>query len=114
MHYSVCAPVPQLFQRLAAILNDLAIDGFDPTVGGQDRNEAGYPVDCRAQTSLAFTQRFLRANDFRHVRAGTAIAEELSVCIEHRLATCLHVDGGGAVAASGEIHEVAERLVRVH
>src|SRR5262245_22067539 len=109
-----CSPILQLFRRPAKILDHLAIDGFELTIRGRDRNKTGYPIDCRTQTSFAFAQRFLRANDSRHVCAGAAIAEELSVCIEHRLATRLHVHGGGALAASGEIYEVAERLVRVH
>src|SRR6516165_3648518 len=60
MNGSRCGPVLQLFQRPARILEDLAIDGFDLTIRGQDPNQTGYPVDCRAQTSLAFTQRLLR------------------------------------------------------
>ena len=59
MYRSVCAPVPQLFQRLAAIFKDLTIYGFEVTVRGQDRNEARYPVNRRAQTSLAFAERLL-------------------------------------------------------
>ena len=59
MYRSVCSPVPQLLQRLSAILEDLAIDGFDLTIRGQNRNETRYPVNGRAQTSLAFTQRLL-------------------------------------------------------
>src|SRR5262245_47885273 len=59
MNGSDCCPVLQLFQRPARILEDLAIDGFDLTIRGQDPNQPGYPVDCRAQTSLAFTQRLL-------------------------------------------------------
>src|SRR5262245_3779645 len=109
-----CSPVLQLFRRPAKILEHLAIDGFEFTIWGRDRNETRDSVNGRAQALLALAKRFLRANDFSHVRAGTAIAEELSVCIEHRLATRLHVDGVGAVAASGEIHEVAKRPVRVH
>src|SRR5262245_28602647 len=59
MNRSVCGPVLQLFQRPARILEDLAIDGFDLTIRGQHPNQTGYPVDCRAQTSLAFTQCLL-------------------------------------------------------
>src|SRR6516162_1245151 len=60
VYRSVCSPIPQLLQRLSAILKDLAIDGFDVTVRRQDPNETRDPVNCRAQTSLAFTQRLLR------------------------------------------------------
>src|SRR5215472_14054362 len=61
MNRSVCLPVLLLFQWQAIILEDLAIDGIDLTIRGQDPNETRYPVNCRAQTSLAFTQRLLRA-----------------------------------------------------
>src|SRR6516162_2657670 len=57
MYCSVCTPVLQLFQWLATILEDLAIDGLDLTIRGQDRNETRYPVNCRTQTSLAFAHR---------------------------------------------------------
>src|SRR6516165_11234040 len=56
MYRSVCCPIPQLLQRLSAILEDLAIDGFELTIRGQDANETGYPVNCRARLSFAFTQ----------------------------------------------------------
>jgi hypothetical protein len=67
MYRSACAPVPQLFQGLTAILKDLTIYGFDVTVRGQDRNEAWYPVNRRAQTSLAFTQGLLGTFALRHI-----------------------------------------------
>src|SRR5215471_4010993 len=60
VYRSVCTPIPQLLQRLSAILKDLAIDGFDLTVRRQGPNETGDSVNCRAQTSLAFTLRLLR------------------------------------------------------
>ena len=46
MYRIVCSPVLQLFPRPATILDDLAIDGFEFTVRGHDRNETGYPVNC--------------------------------------------------------------------
>src|SRR5262245_43169997 len=61
MNRAVSVPVLQLFQRPAAILEDLAIYGFDLAIRGQDGNGTRYPIDCRAQTSLAFTQRLLGA-----------------------------------------------------
>src|SRR5882757_8105813 len=57
MHRIACSPVLHLFKRPAEIIDDLAIEGIKLTVRGHDRNETGYPVDCRAQTSLAVTQR---------------------------------------------------------
>src|SRR5215469_8905788 len=60
MNRSVRFPVLCLFQRPTTILEDLAIDGFDLTIRGQDPNETRDPVNCRAQTSLAVTQRLLR------------------------------------------------------
>src|SRR6516165_3275867 len=60
MDHFVGAPVLQLFQWEAIVLKDLAIDGFELTIRGQDPNETRDPVNCRAQTSLAFTQRLLR------------------------------------------------------
>ena len=39
-------PVLLLFHRSAKILDALAIDGFDFTVRGHDRDETGYPVKC--------------------------------------------------------------------
>src|SRR6516162_5706061 len=60
MYHFVGAPVLQLVQGQAIILEELAIDGFDLAIRGEDPNETGYPVNCRAQASLAFTQRLLR------------------------------------------------------
>src|SRR5215467_3101457 len=60
MYRSICGPVPQLFERLATILDDLTIHGFKLPVGGKARNETRYAVNCRPQTSLALTQRLLR------------------------------------------------------
>src|SRR5262245_21541786 len=60
VYRSVCAPVLQLFKWLAAILQDLAIDGFDLTIRGQRPNETRYPVNCRTQASLAFAQCLFR------------------------------------------------------
>src|SRR5262252_1454940 len=60
MYHFVGAPVLHLFEWQAIILDDLAIHGFDVTVRGQDPDETWYPVNCRTQTSLAFTQRLLR------------------------------------------------------
>src|SRR5262249_29710081 len=56
---SICGPVPQFFERLATILDDLTIHGFKLPVGGKARNETRYPVNSRPQTSLALTQRLL-------------------------------------------------------
>src|SRR5215831_13391676 len=67
MNRSACAPTLQPIQRSAAILEELAIHGFDVTVRGQDRNETRYPVNCPAQTSLAFTQRFFRPLALRQI-----------------------------------------------
>src|SRR6516165_12264219 len=58
MDHFVGAPVLQLFQWEAIVLKDLAIDGFELTIRGQDPNETRDIVNCRAQTSLAFTQCF--------------------------------------------------------
>src|ERR1700722_9285548 len=52
MHCIVCSPVLYPFHRLAKILQELVIDGFEFTVRGQDRNQTGYPVKCRACTSF--------------------------------------------------------------
>src|SRR5215470_19119650 len=60
MEHFVGAPVLQLFQWEAMVLDDLAIGGFDLAIRGQDPNAPGYPVNDRTQTSLAFTQRLLR------------------------------------------------------
>src|SRR5215469_1147244 len=67
MYYSVCDPVLQLFQWLATILEDLAIDGLDLTVRRQDPDETRYPVNRRAQISLAFTQGFFGTLALRHI-----------------------------------------------
>src|SRR5215472_16959583 len=60
MNRPACAPVLQSFQRPATILEDLAVHGFDVAVRGQDPNETRYPVNRRAQTLLAFTERLVR------------------------------------------------------
>src|SRR5882672_973376 len=107
MHRIVCSPVLYPFQRSAKILEELAIGGFEFTVRGQDRNETGYPVNCRTCTSFAFTQRLLRAHDCCHVCTGTSIAMEFSVGVKHWPATRPHVHRS-AVAAQPAIYEVAE------
>src|SRR5262249_19318155 len=56
MDRPICSPVFQLFQGLTTIFDDLAIDSFDLSVRSQDANEAGYPINDRAQTLLAFTK----------------------------------------------------------
>src|SRR5262245_55160488 len=56
-----CSPILQLFRRPAKILDHLAIDGFEFTIRGRDRNRTGYPIDCRTQTSFAFAQCVFRA-----------------------------------------------------
>src|ERR1700722_4605163 len=83
MYRIACSPILHLFKRSAKILDDLAIDGIELTIRSHDRNETGYPVNCRAQTLLAFTQRLLRAHDCCQVCTGTAIATEFSVGVEH-------------------------------
>src|SRR5262245_39947982 len=105
-----CPPVLQLFRRSAKILEHLAIDGFELTIWSRDCNKAGYSINNRAQILLAFAQRFLRINHRRHVCARAAITMEFSAGVKYRLATRFHVHGG-AIAASGEIHKVAERFV---
>src|SRR5258707_627216 len=94
-----------LFHLWAAILNNFEIDGIKLTVRGHDRNETGYPVDCRAQTSLAFTQRLLRVHDFCHVAAGAAIAAKFSVGVKQGLAARPHVHRR-AVTAHPAIYKV--------
>src|ERR1700759_2209644 len=55
------SPVLHLLKRSAEIIDDLAIEGIKLAVGRHDRNETVYPVDRRAQTSLAVTQRLFGA-----------------------------------------------------
>src|SRR5215469_5551075 len=65
VYRSVCSPISQLLQGLSAILKDLAIDGFELTIRGQDRNLTRYPVDRGARPSLAFTQGLLATGDLQ-------------------------------------------------
>src|ERR1700751_457993 len=55
MNRFVYVPGRQLSPR-AEILDDLAIDGFEFTVGGHDRNETGYSVNGRPILRLAHLQ----------------------------------------------------------
>jgi hypothetical protein len=112
MYRIACSPVLHLFKRSAKILDDLAIEGIKLAVRGHDRNETGYPIDCRACTSFAFTQRLLRAHDCCHVRTGASIATEFSVDVKHRLAAGPHVHRS-AVAAQPTIYEITERFARI-
>src|SRR6516165_1007528 len=82
VYRSVCSPIPQHLQRLSAILNELAIDRFELTIRGQDRNETGYSVNCRAQTSLGLTQRLFRPLALRQIEhEGDAL---VAAFFEHR------------------------------
>src|SRR5262245_36543910 len=108
-----CSPVLQLFRRSTKILEHLAIDGFEVTIWGRDRNKAGYSINNRAQILLAFAQRFLRINHRRHVCARAAIAMEFSVGVKYRLAARFHVHRG-AIVSRGEIYEVTKWLAGIH
>src|SRR5262249_35190005 len=105
-----CSPVLQLFRWSAKILEHLAIDGFEFTIRGGDRNKTGYSVNGPAQLPLAFAQRFLGINHRRRVRTRAAITLEFSVRVKYRLATRFHVHRW-AIAASSEIDEVPKRFV---
>src|SRR6516162_7748619 len=86
MYRSVCCPIPQLLQRLSAILEDLAIDGFELTIRGQDRNLTRYPVNCRARPSLAFTQGLLAAGDLQdNGSLGSEICDQFDLFLRKGL-----------------------------
>src|SRR5258708_37478676 len=97
MHHVGCYPVLLLFHRSAKILDALAIDGFDFTVRGHDRNETGYPVKCRTCTSLAFPQRILGALAFLDVVGGPVPLSDLAVLV----ARSDTVDGEPAILSVG-------------
>ena len=54
MNGVVRAPLFQLFQRLAAVLDDLSVDGFDLAGRRQDGDQAGNGVHDQARLALAF------------------------------------------------------------
>src|SRR6516165_2835956 len=86
MNRSAFGPALQLFQRLAKIFEDLAIQGFDVTVRGQDRNETRYPVDRGARPSLAFTQGLLAAGDLQdNGSLGSEICDQFDLFLRKGL-----------------------------
>src|SRR5271154_6079712 len=82
MYRIACSPVLHLFKRSAKILDDLTIEGIKLTPRAEDRNETRYPVNRRAQTSLAFTQRLLR---MRALDELTDLATDGSQHVEEHL-----------------------------
>src|SRR6516225_380898 len=67
MYCIACPPALQLFDSSAEILGERAVDGFEFASRSHDRNESGYPVNSRAQTSLALAQGLLGALALRHI-----------------------------------------------
>src|ERR1700692_3651070 len=83
----VCSPALYPFQRSAKIFEDLAIDGFDFAVRGHDRNETGYPVNCRTGTRLALPQCFFGLLPFIDVDSQPVPLDDVSLSIAQRLGT---------------------------
>src|SRR6266436_3647881 len=60
-------PLFQLFQRPAAVFEDLVIDAFDLTGRGQGCDQAGNTVHDQARLALAFEEGRFRALSFRNL-----------------------------------------------
>src|SRR5262245_6107315 len=106
------SPVLQLFGRPAKILEHLAIDVFEFTIRGCDRDETGYPVNCRAQATLALTQSLFGAFEFVNVSEEVVPPQDATIRIPKR--TCPGLKPAiDAIKASSPKFDL-ERLTRRH
>ena len=64
MNCVVRPPLPELFERLAEVLEHLAVDDFDVTGRGQECDQPRDAVHEQARTALAFAQCFTQPRHF--------------------------------------------------
>ena len=73
-------PVLELLQRHAEVLEDLAVDEFDLTVGRKGRDQPWNAVDDQARLALAFAQCVLRPPAFRNLLLQLFVGSGELVC----------------------------------
>src|SRR5262245_61084213 len=106
-----CRPVLQLFRRPAKILEHLAIDGFEFTIWGRDRNKTGYSINNRSQILLALTQRLFCAFAFVNVNEEVVPPDDTIVRIPKRKTAVLKptIDAIKASSPKFDLERLARR-----
>jgi len=77
-------PALELVQRLAEVLQNLAVNEFDLTAGRKGRDQPWNAVHDQARLTFAFAQRLLGALPLVDIRQEHAPANGVAACIAKR------------------------------
>jgi hypothetical protein len=80
----VGAPLLHRLERLATVLHELRVDGFDLTDGRQGCDQPWNAVDDQARLPLAFTQGLFGALALIDVRQQVVPADDVPVRVAQR------------------------------